>query len=212
MLYDLVAEILEHLDLCMRLPGLQRGIEAAGGTFSTEPQAKKLAFQRVGLLETLPDGAGAVQWCGQVRDGDTTVHLLEHRRPLRSRTIAVVNVPSDWPPLVVSSEHQGYLIDTTGRRNALKLDNVPFNKRWRVWAHDENFALVFLSRDVQQWFSTLPRGAIVHIGLGALSVSVERPVRSTRFLEFARLPAGLLRMLCPELQEELNRAEMAAAA
>lgn len=217
MITSLLFAIVELIGERRRQEALQRTLAGAGGSFSRDEAARRQAFKRIGLLDTLPTGEKGVAWCGELRGTE----LLEHRytagslgrwRSIRRRTIASVPVPQDWPPLVVSSEHQLYLIDTTGRRNAMKLENARFNKRWRAQAHDENFALVFLTRDVQEWFMNLPKGAIVHVGLGVLSVSVERVARPETILGFASLPSELLGKLCPELKTEMDAGAIRAAA
>jgi hypothetical protein len=210
----------------LRIAGRRKAVQDLKEVrFRTDLAARKDAFKRLGLLDYLDRGGKGVTWCAGALLTERQVDLLEHVTHvfrgasliwtlplwnLRRRTIARVEIPHDWPPLVVSSERQACLIDTTSRRSQMRLDNESFNSKWRVQAHDENFATVFLTPKVQEWCMGLPASSILHVGLGALCISTTQHVVDLK--RFASLPTELLDTLCDELKVELRGSAMSAAA
>jgi hypothetical protein len=58
-------------------------------------------------------------------------------------------LPTRWPRLTVTHEHFFHKIGELFGAKDLKLDDEAFNKKFRVHASDEDFAVLFLTPDVQ---------------------------------------------------------------
>lgn len=177
--------------------------------FATAPDPKDpahaVAFAAMGSFQTLKRGAGGVRW--SARHEASGVSLLEHYYTTGSgkstqhhyHTIAAIPCPPTWPALSV--EPAGLfakLAEFFGSRD-IKVEDEAFNKRFRVMADQEDFALVVLTPEAQRWFMTLPDALGVRIGAGAIAVFKRRTMKPEELAALAELPARLAALIPPEL-------------
>ncbi|MEM1331762.1 MAG: hypothetical protein AAGG07_14545 [Planctomycetota bacterium] len=88
-----------------------------------------------------------------------------------------VECPTGWPGLSLTSEHLGHkLLGLFGKKD-LQLEDKRFNDRWRIATDDEDFAILLLSPEVQEFLrepdKTAGRSAAWHIGEGWIRLVVD---------------------------------------
>jgi hypothetical protein len=85
------------------------------------------------------------------------------------------------------------------RGHDFKLENEAFNDRWIVKTESEDFALLLLSPQVQEFLTNAPSGETWQIGNSWICWFRQKPLK----LAEARLPidrlTGLMRLIPPEL-------------
>lgn len=163
------------------------------------------AFGLLGPFMGLQRGAAGIRW--SARGGDVT--LVEHYYTTGGgkstqhhyHTIAAVACPTTWPTLSIEPGGLlGKLAELFGAKD-IKVENEAFNKRWRVKCPHEDFALLVLTPEIQQWFMSLPEGVGVRIGSGAAAVFKRRVLKPEELAGFAQLAPRLAAMIPPEIAQ-----------
>lgn len=181
---------------------------AAGWRIDAKPDGaqRESAF---GPFEALGLGRGA-RGVRATMDGEVEgaeVRVIEHRYVEgggnNSRTVrhvaAAIPCPDSWPMLRLSHEHLGTkLLSMLGGKD-LQVESEAFNKRWRIAADDEDFAVLVLSPDVQDWLMRDDRREVWAIGRGWIACARRERLRAESFERISRRPLELLAMLPPEL-------------
>lgn len=188
-------------------------LAALGFSHNLKPDAvaKAEAFNRTGRMLLLKTGPrGVVSYASGIVEGQE-VWLVEHQyttgsgksRQVHKHIVAATPCPRAWPDLSVTPENLFDKIAGLMGRKDLSLESEAFNKRWKILAENEDFALLVLSPSVQDWAMRLPKSHQVHIGSGALCVVVSRFIRPAEYGPFCRLPLELAALLPQELAEWL---------
>jgi hypothetical protein len=186
-----------------------------GGEAWAKPEAgvQLRAFAAIGNYEELRSGPAGVRWAACL-PGDTWV--LEHMyttgsgksRQTHINTIASVPAPEHWPRLLVRRQHfldnivdsVKNLVPSAGALSKdMTLDNADFNKTFRVQASDENFALVFLTPEVQEWMLAAPAQWSFLVHRGTFLVICKRTLKLEELPTFSEAPAHVLQRTTPEL-------------
>lgn len=166
-------------------------IVALGG----QPLPKKFSkdlqeafFSRLGPLRDLKHGSKRMRWATDLQrpQGDAgTILLAEHMYLVYAgkhahpvfHTMAIASCPARWPTFDIKEEHLGHkIVKVVLGQNSkliardLEVESADFNARWRVKTDDPDFALVFLSPEMQQAVMRVPKGWYIRVGAGALAV------------------------------------------
>lgn len=195
-----------------RKRNLERGLAALGLTVNFDPTAsdKAQALDACGSLwSDLRTGASGVQWVASGTIDGLAVSLLEHRytsgsgknKSVHYHTVAATPAPPNWPSVTLTRENIFHRIGELFGSRDFKLDDVEFNKRWRVKVQNEEFAIMALTPEVQSWAMKLGKSSIVRIGGGGISVGVPRSTRAVEAVGLARSAAQLALLIPPELGE-----------
>jgi hypothetical protein len=181
-----------------------------GGAIDLAPAPDRAddAWRYVGLFRSLKTGARGVRWCARVCIEGLTLHVFEHRYTTGSgksqtthhHTIVSLPCSADWPVLALDHEHLFHKIADLFGKKDLQLDDPAFNARWRVRADDENFAIVFLSPEVQARLMALPRGTRLRVGQGAVCLAYARRIQPREVEHLLRQVVDLWHALPPELR------------
>ncbi len=137
----------------------------------------------------------------------TEVRVIEHRYTESSgnssRTIRHIGVaircPPAWPDLRLAHENLGTKLISMLAGKDLQMENDEFNKRWRIKADDEDFAVLVLNPSVQSWLMRDDSSEIWSIADGWLACARRDRLREEAFDRIAKRPLELLGMLPPEL-------------
>lgn len=182
-----------------------------GGSVNADPdpQAAAEAMNHAGLFRDLRTGPAGVRWCARVDIDGVPVRVLEHRystgsgknRTTHDHAVISVPCPPSWPVLTLQQEHLFHKVANLLGHKDLQLDDPAFNARWRVKTDDENFAIVFLSPEVQARLMTLPKRTAVRVGVGAVSLGIPRHLRPAELEALVHAVAGLWLALPPELRQ-----------
>lgn len=142
--------------------------------------SKGTAFEALGSAwRDLRTGASGVTWCMNGTYLDRPVTILQHRfstgsgksRQTHYHTVAATPAPANWPAVTLSKESVFHKIGAIFGSKDFQLDDAAFNARWRISTTSEDFTLLALTPDVQQWSMTLPRDAMIRVGGGAITVA-----------------------------------------
>jgi hypothetical protein len=183
--------------------------------FALDPKpaeaAKAAAFSRLATVDKLRAGPRGVRWVATGTVADRPVQLVEYRystgggksRRVHHRTVASVSCPDGWPEFSVSEDHwyTRELTELFGKKGPI-LENTAFNKRWKTKTGSDDFAVVFLTPQVQAWFMGLPSGASVVVRGGGISVVRNKRVDPEGVQAAVRAPVALLAMLPEELFDQ----------
>lgn len=164
-------------------------------------------FAPFASLKALRHGAKGMRiWARGEHDG-VQVFLIEHNYTVHTgksnhtvrHTAATAACPPQWPSLSLKGQNMitGWWANLRGKD--MRLENDAFNERWIVRAENEDFALLFLSPDVQEFLCAAPSGEAWQIGDGWICWYRQKPLKAAdAFVPVERL-AGLMRLLPPEL-------------
>lgn len=159
-------------------------------------------------LAALRHGSSGLRfWAGGEVDG-RHVFLIEHSYTVHAgnshyvvRHSAVATAcPPTWPSISLRGQNliTGWWANLRG--HDFKLENEAFNDRWIVRTDSEDFALLFLSPQVQEFLTSAPSGETWQIGRGWICWFRQKPLK----LKDAQLPLerllGLMRLIPPELE------------
>lgn len=178
-----------------------------GYTVAPQPKdpAHAGAFAAAGPFQDLRTGPKGVQW--SAHHAGTGVTILEHSYVVSTgksahrvvHTIAAVPCPGGWPVLSIQvGGLLGKLADIFGARD-VKVEDPAFNKRFRIKGDSDDFSLLVLTPQVQQWFMALPQGYGVRIGAGAMSVFQRRAMKPEELAALGELPLALATLIPPEV-------------
>ncbi len=171
--------------------------ERRGGLFTPFASLKALRHSAKGLRT----------WAGGEVEG-RQVFLIEHAYTVHTgksnhtvhHTAAAIACPSQWPVVSLKGQNvvTGWWANLHGRD--MKLENEAFNKQWIVRAENEDFALLVLSPQVQDFLCNAPSGETWQIGHGWICWYRQKRLK----IDNADVPIdrlmGLVRLLPPELQ------------
>jgi len=110
--------------------------------------------------------------------------------------VAGVACPQSWP--VVRLKRRLGLFGFFGRGGP-QLDREPFNKRWRVYTDDEEFAIMLLTPVIQAWLEDAPRKESWRIGGGWVHCIWDGDPRGPDLKLLSRRPSRLRSMTPFEL-------------
>jgi len=193
-----------------RLHALSEGLTRAGMRSWATPseQEKQNAFDRLGPFRDLREGAKGVVWCarGAVQGRDVT--LVEHRyttgsgknRTTIRHTVAAVAAPEQWPAVSLVDENLLHKIADLFGSKDLRLEDDTFNKRWRISADHEEFALLVLSPQVQAWSLALERRAMIRVGRGGICIATNWVATLEGVQRLSAKVCELAALLPPELE------------
>ncbi len=192
----------------MKAIGLE--LEAIGITLNREAgkPEKESAWRATGSpWSKLRTGAAGVQWyaMGEVRGRPVTI--IEHRyttgsgksRSTHYNTIAATPAPGTWPGVELSPANLFHRIGELLGAKDFKVEDEEFNRRWRVKVDNEDFALLVLTPEVQAWAMRLPKGTMVRVGTGVITVSRAKTLKGTQCATLAKACVQLAELLPPEL-------------
>lgn len=176
--------------------------------FKPTPEIQAVAFSALGRpWSKLRTGSKGVMWVatGQVDALDVT--LLEHRytsgsgknRSTHYHTVAATPAPEHWPAVELAPENFFHRIGELFGSKDFKLEDPAFNKKWRVKVDHEDFALLALTPEVQQWAMDLPAGMQIRIGRGAITLCRTRSVRGDDAADLVRRCVALALLIPEEL-------------
>jgi hypothetical protein len=116
-----------------------------------------------------------------------------------THTAAATPVPPQWPRLSLSSRHAlaSWWASMTGKD--FKVENAAFNARWIVKADDPDFALLFLTPDVQQFLAEAPSAETWHVADGSLCWMVRKQLKPRAIPGPVGRVVALRGLLAPEL-------------
>lgn len=187
------------------------GLAAAGFACELSPQmdAKVAAFDAAGVLKKLRNGAGAIKWLAHGTLDETPLHIFEHSyttgagksRQVHNNTVVSIRCPAAWPELTLAPENFFHRIGEMFGAKDLKVEDENFNKRWRVKASNEDFAILVLSPEVQAWSMNLPTTTRIYIGAGALIVNHPAQLNAKQVAASMRHAVELWKLIPPEVRE-----------
>lgn len=207
-----------------RRAAIAASLGAAGWTVHAEPDPAS-KDRVIGMLADLSDrlrqGARGLRWFAVTsRDGFDLV-LLEHvhstgtgkNRTTVYNSVVAVACPMNWARVSLTPES---LFTRLGKHLGLKdldLENAAFNRRWRVQAEDENFALAVLGPGVQEVLAAHPAPTTGklwsqetwRIGRGCVAVLLQRSVRVEELPAMADRLISVLQAMDPALQEMMEQ-------
>jgi hypothetical protein len=165
------------------------------------------AFSRLGPLMRLRNGASGVRWHAEGQLGGLAVTLVEHRyttghgknRRTHYHTVAATPCPTTWPTVSVTAEHLFHKIAEFLGSKDIKVEDPAFNSRWRVKGDSEDFTVLMLSPDVQQYCQRLPRGVWLEVGQGAMCVVTGRRLDGPKAADLVQRVAELRSLQPAEL-------------
>ena len=111
------------------------------------------------LKDHLRHGEKGVRWSAAGALGAARLSVIEHSYTVSTgkssttfyNTVARVEAPAAWPALRLSEEHLFHKLGGLFGMKDMQLDNEHFNKRWRITCDHEDFALLVLTPEVQEW-------------------------------------------------------------
>ena len=165
--------------------------------FTRDPAARAAAFRPfVGLSSLLKTGDRGIKWNARLSLNGLSLCVIEHSyttgagksQSTHVHTVGAVKCPQSWPRVTLTRENLFTRIGTALGMTDLDLENPEFNRRWRVDADDENFALAAISPQVQELLASDggESSEAWRLGSGLLAVSVARrlgPERIGRLLD-----------------------------
>lgn len=159
----------------------------------------------------LPNGLRAVSWIARGEISNRTTFVIEHLAKIQRgrhtkwvyHTFAIASCPVKWPSVWLSRRHIGdELLGLVGiNRGDVATDSAQFDREWRVNSPDPDFANLALSIPFMDAISRLPHETSVYLGRGKLVVGRKSRAKSESIEIFATMPAALLALLPPELDE-----------
>ena len=168
---------------------MNEAIVALGGQAIPKKFTKEMReefFARLGPLRDLKHGAKRVRWAADLaRPSGEGILLAEHMYLVYAgkhahpvfHTMAIAPCPARWPSFDIKEEHLGHKIvkvvlgqNSKFAARDVEVESADFNARWRVKTDDPDFALVFLSPEMQQAVMRVPKGWYVRAGQGALAI------------------------------------------
>ncbi|MGE0302394.1 MAG: hypothetical protein AB7Q91_06700 [Phycisphaerales bacterium] len=161
------------------------------------------------MMAHLPEmkrGRQALLWHASAVDG-SGLRLFEHRAVIGAgkhrqtivHTIAASPCAAEWPGLVLAPENLFTRLGGMLGWKDLQLDNPAFNARWRVQCSSEDFAIVALSPEMQEWLGQAPKKERWQIGSGWVCCMRAGTIAPSEAEALARRPAEFLALLPSEL-------------
>lgn len=198
-----------------RRQGIERALTAAGFDVDFKPAAmdKQAFFASMSLaLDHLKTGSSGVKWVATRRsrsgsDQPPQMWIFEHSYTVgggknrRTITNAVAALPcaAAWPKCAVLEEHLGDKIMGMLGKKGLDLEDAAFNKRWKIQAASEDFAVLLLNPEVQRWLMDLPKKSWLRIGGGMLCVGITGQLNAEKVVLLAGCPESVVALIPPEL-------------
>jgi hypothetical protein len=192
-----------------RLRELQHTFASAGFTCMFHPDGltRSQAFSHAGGMQALRTGERGIQWAARGTINEREVWVMEHRytsgsgknRSTHYHTIICTPGPHTWPDLSLTTENLFHKIGELFGGKDIQVESEAFNKRWRVKCDNEDFAVLVLSPQVQEWCMSLERGLWLRIGQGAVCVVKSGVIGAKDLQRLASLPTDLYKLFPPEL-------------
>jgi len=193
-----------------RLRELFQGLTNAGFQpwAAPTPDQKRALFEKLGPYRDLREGWKGVVWCARGEVQGREVTLVEHRyttgsgknKTTTNHTIAAITAPVQWPALSLADENLLHKIAEIFGSRDVRVEDERFNKRWRVTADDESFALLVLSPEVQAWSLTLERGTLIRVGRGGICAATKAVATGESAACLSRRVCELASLLPSELE------------
>lgn len=133
--------------------------------------------------------------------------LMEHEyttgagknRQTHRHSVASVGVARGWPGLELYAENFFHKIGEMFGSHDFKVEDEEFNSRWRVKGDSEDFALLFLTPEVQAMLKTWDKQTSIAVKAGRLCVYRSGHLKAEKWAELIRRAAALRKALPPEL-------------
>jgi hypothetical protein len=186
---------------------LRLGVESHGFTLTKGPSKHA---EEIAARAPLPEGTRcrySVDWWGEGKIDDVDVTMLCHRTVRRAgkstetlyTMISRTECPSAWPGLRLQAEtFISKMAKKVGVKD-LEVENEAFNKRWLINANDEEFAVLLLSPEVQEWLLDANKKESWSILDGHLICTWHKRLKPKELDLFVGRVATFRRLIPPEL-------------
>lgn len=177
-------------------------------TFKPSETERQSIWALLAPLHDLRTGAKGLTWFTAAQRGPTTIVLAEHRYVVSTgksshavyHAIAATSCPASWPKMLLAEESWLDKIGAWLGSRDVQVEDPAFNSRWRVSCDAPDFALVFLTPEVQSLCQRLPKGTALRInGGGMVLVRRSRPDPDW-IVDHGDWLAAIARTVPPELQ------------
>jgi Protein of unknown function (DUF3137) len=171
------------------------------------PEVQDAALEAVGHPPELKDGPSGVKWAAEVKSAKRLVWAVEHSysrgsgksRRTYTHTLASTQVPRTWATTTIARANVWNKLSELMGKKDMQLDNSAFNKVFHVTTDDENFALVFLTPQLQEWMLATPKDWSFRVSHGTLHVLSPHASRPETLTPLCDAPAHILTLTTPEL-------------
>jgi hypothetical protein len=135
-----------------------------------------LALAPIAALATRPE---KTRWSASGELSGVPVMAIEHQystgsgknRQVHNHSVVSIPVPETWPKLDIYAENLFHRIGELFGSKDLKVEDEAFNKRFRVKGVSEDFALLFLTPEIQRLMLQWTKGTTLAIANGRLCIS-----------------------------------------
>ncbi|MBL8763363.1 MAG: hypothetical protein JNM07_03740 [Phycisphaerae bacterium] len=194
-----------------RRAALAETLDAAGFVPVFEPSQEQRAqlFAHLAHLPNFQNAGRSVRWFARGEVDGSPVTLLEYTHVVSTGkhthtvvlSVAAAPCPESWPLLTLKPEGFLHRVGEIFGVHDLRLDSDAFNRRWRVSCEREDFALLALSPEAQQWLLAAPRAEQWTLGgpthaIAAVRIGMLGPADA---LEFLRRPVEFMEHMPDEL-------------
>jgi hypothetical protein len=147
------------------------------------------------LKQTIQHGDHAVQ----IFERSTWIWMGTFAAPMVTEIYYSTEAPSEWPKVQVRARRGfGAMFYKPGRKGALELDDVKFNKAFKVTTKDQDFAIMLLSPEIQQYM--LKKTSVDwSFGDGSTKLWYRGSLKKGRIKRSLSRLDGLLALINPEL-------------
>jgi hypothetical protein len=207
-----------------RLEALASLFHQLGDNYWPKPteQQRAEAFSGIGSPQTLKHGAKKVKWAAQTHSQGPGTWIVEHsytvsvgnHHQVVTHVVASAPIQSwtqEWVSLRVARQTLGGKLSVMMGGVDIRLDDPVFNKAFRVQAESEEFALLLLTPQVQQWLLAMPKAWALEAGSGVLRVLHRGSSDAEIVAQLIAAPRMILSMTTPELVQGEPRAESASS-
>lgn len=192
-----------------RRKAIQALFSAQGDQVWIKPTAdvQGQALQAVGSPPEMKDGPTGVKWAAELNSTRRPAWVVEHSysrgsgksRRTYNHTMVATQVPAGWATTTITRRSLWNKLAALVGRKDMQLDNEAFNKAFHVTTDDENFALVFLTPELQEWLLATPPDWTVRVTGGMLQIFVARAAAVKKLPLMLRAPDEVLARTTREL-------------
>lgn len=191
-----------------RRAAIKAALGAAG--FVGEGKVEELRTppaEALGPIERLATRAEKTTWGVEGEAEGVAMVLLEHQystgsgksRTTHNHSVASMAVPAGWPRLDVYAEHLFHKIGEMFGSHDFRVEDEAFNKRWRVTGESEDFAVLFLTPEVQAMLMGWDRSTFIAVKGGRLCVYRSGHLNAEGWTAMVGRAAALRKLLPAEL-------------
>lgn len=169
---------------------------------------KQEIFAPFAHLKQLRTAEKGLTWIAHDPTNTNPLILLRHQYIVSTgqamiqivHTLASSPCPTAWPELALTPRNLGHRIAAFLGVRGVRMENEAFNRAWSVKTHNEDFAALVLTPEMQAWLLDAPRWVRFHISKGLVTCLAVKASKPEQLREQIALHQSFVEHIPPELQ------------